>query len=183
MLKSSGSPSKTAPNLTSPRENSQLSSAGPDDLPEIEVLDLSSLGIALPDVHEQTLSALSGSHSKGAKSVSTPALPTASTFSTAFTPTTFRPKSNLPALSQFAPSVDWEENVQRVNKFFTELGAEIKQNNEVIQKVFPTPMIVLEKIVQAFFRLPVRAFLDNLLSDSTRLDAYLKTLAHAMLKV
>lgn len=77
-----------------------------------------------------------------------------------------------------------DPNIIRIDRFYEKVVQSIRDESEVITKVFPVPPLVLMRLTQRVFELRISSFMDNLIESCTgttkdALERKLRTLTYA----
>ena len=78
-----------------------------------------------------------------------------------------------------------DPNIIRIDRFYEKVVQSIRDESEVIGKVFPVPPLVLMRLTQRVFELRISSFMDNLIESCSgttleSLERKLKTLTYAV---
>ena len=79
-----------------------------------------------------------------------------------------------------------EPNIIRIDRFYEKIVQSIRDESEVIAKVFPVPPLVLMRLTQRIFEQRIAAFIDNIIENCSvnsslpMLERRLKTLMYAV---
>lgn len=155
-----------------------------DGLPVVEELDLESLGIHLPDhldgvLFESTSSSSRPDLNSSFTSVSAAGIPPGLIDA----PSAGGMAGILTPILNRTFSTDWSARKGSIDEFFDAFDKELRKQHALIERVFPTPLLVLEKLIRALFDLPMAGFLASLLNSTADIDLYLDTLVYLMKKV